>query len=375
MQEKFRVFSDRFSGEIIAPLIGATDITSIESFKLNTFIYWQNSSVIRNIYSITCIVLIGLARSWRSGRFDVVISPNPLGTALAGWMLARLTGAKLIVEVNGNFESAFKFSREGLTDITLLDRLREKISRILIPFNLRRATVVKLVYRDQLVPLNINLDGISTVAFPDYVPIKRFLEADKADDKYVLLLGYPWYLKGVDILIKAFNQISSEFHDYRLKVVGWCPEGREYFEDLAKDNPNIELLNAVEYEEVIELMTHCSLYALASRTDSAPRVLFEAMASRKPIVAASVDGVPELIKDGYNGLLFTSEDYMDLANKIRMVLSDAGLADRIAGNGYNHVREHLSEKVYFDKYSAMILQICASEDQGDSKGGMADSTM
>lgn len=88
------------------------------------------------------------------------------------------------------------------------------------------------------------------------------------------------------------------------------------------------------------------------------------MASRKPIVAANVDGVPELIRDGYNGLLFESENFVDLANKMRMILSDTELADRIAGNGCSHVQEHLSERVYFDKYRAMIRSVSTSGEQG-----------
>lgn len=356
--EKFQALSEYFDGEILTPMIGSTGIDRLGNFRLNTYTYVQNSSILRNAYAFASIVFRGLGISLRRGRFDVIISPNPLSTGLAGLLLARLSGARSVIEVNGNFESAFKFGREGQSEVTWMDRLKERVSKVIIPFSLRRASVVKLVYRHQLDPLGIGQGRIRTVSFPNFVPIRRFIEAAHGDRHYILLMGFPWYLKGVDLLIRAFRRISDEFPDYRLKVVGWCPEGREYFEDLAAGNPKIELLDPVEYDGVIELMANCSLYVLASRTDSSPRVLREAMASRKPIIASNTDGVPDLITDGYNGLLFENGNVDDLEKKMRMVLGDAKLAERLADNGYSHVQEQLSEKVYADRYRELIESVC-----------------
>ena len=264
--------------------------------------------------------------------------------------------AKVIIEVNGNFEAAFKFGRKGGRDPNWIDRLKHLISRSIIAFVLKRADRVKLVYKDQLVPLGLK-NKVSTTSFPNYVSIQNFLDMPKSDEGYLLLLGYPWYLKGVDVLIKAFNEISDEYPDLKLKVVGWCPEGREYFETLAGENKHIELCNPVDYKDVIPLMANCSIYVLASRTDSSPRVLREAMASCKPIIAAAIDGVPELIIDGYNGLLFEKENVQDLANKIKILLDEKSLSERLAKNGFKYVQKELSEEVYLNKYIVMIEEM------------------
>ncbi len=81
------------------------------------------------------------------------------------------------------------------------------------------------------------------------------------------------------------------------------------------------------------------------------------MASKKPIIAANIDGVPDLIKDGFNGLLFEKENVDDLAGKIRLLLSDKLLAQRLAQNGYEYVQEHLSEKQYITQYKKMIEKV------------------
>ena len=103
-------------------------------------------------------------------------------------------------------------------------------------------------------------------------------------------------------------------------------------------------------------MTACSLYVLASRTEAMGRVLLEAMASEKPIIASNVDGVPTVIRDGYNGLLFVSESVDDLADKMRTVLSDKQRATTLARNGLEYVMSNLSEACYLNKYQEMVRQ-------------------
>ena len=84
------------------------------------------------------------------------------------------------------------------------------------------------------------------------------------------------------------------------------------------------------------------------------RVLLEAMACRKPIIASNVGGIPEVIKNGYNGLLFKSENVDDLADKIRLVLSDKKVATMLRNNAHSYVKEKLSEECYANNYINMI---------------------
>lgn len=354
---KYQHLSKMFSGVIITPVDKSRSNMrmKIGNFELYGYPYFHGNSVFRNLYSFFYSVYYSLKAHYFNKKIDVIVSPNPLMTGLTALFISKLIGAKTIIEVNGNFETAFKFGRMGTAKPRLIELVKDKISKHIISYILKRASMVKLVYKNQLKPLNIKAEEkIKKTSFPNFVPINEFIESDKNDAKYILLMGYPWYLKGVDLLIKAFNRLTDEFPEYRLKVVGWCPEGREYFEELAKGNSRIDLCDPVFYEGVIPLMTGCSLYVLASRTDSSPRVLREAMASRKPIIAADIDGVPDLIRDGYNGLLFRKEDVDDLAEKIRKILSDPVLADNLARNGYAYVQEKLSEKRYVDNYKSMM---------------------
>jgi glycosyltransferase involved in cell wall biosynthesis len=288
-----------------------------------------------------------------------IFSNDPLLTGLISLILGKLINAKVVIEVNGNFESAFKYGSTGKAELTFEEKIKDKLSKHIIRFTLKRADTVKLVSHRQLKPLMdvSDINKIKSFSFPNFVPIQYFMNESPPDKRYVLLVGFPWYLKGVDILIKAFNNITAEFPDLRLKVVGWCPSGRDFFENLTQGNPNIELCNPVPRMEVVKLMNECSLYVLASRTDASPRVLREAMASKKPIIAANIDGIPELVINNYNGILFEKENVDDLTQKMRMILYDKTFADKIAKNGFEYVQRKFSEKIYIKQYKEMIESI------------------
>lgn len=353
---KYEILSKHLSGDIITPILEDSDsmVKHIDHFNLHTFRYLRGNSVLRNCYSVLSIVKIAL-RLNKQKKFNVIISTNPLTTGILVIVLSKLLGAKSVVEVNGNFETSFKFGRGGPRNRRFMESIKERMSKPMISWVLRHSDGVKLVYKDQLEPFNSLHQNLSKISvFPNFVPISRFIDAEKTDGKYILLLGYPWYLKGVDILIKAFKNICDTVKDYSLKIVGWCPEGKEYFENLADGNPRIELCDPVYYEEVIPLMCNCSVYVLASRTDSSPRVLREAMAAKKPIVASNIDGVPDLIINDYNGVLFEKENVEDLSNKLLLLLKNKNKADELSQNGFNYVQKYLSEDIYLEKYKTML---------------------
>jgi glycosyltransferase involved in cell wall biosynthesis len=244
-QEKLLHLSNDFSGDMIFAVSKGgknSDLKEIGNFWLHQYDYIKESTIARNLYTFWMSLYCALKIFYSGRRYEVIVSSTPFVTGLAAILLSRLTKAKAVIEINGNFESAYKYDSKDGFGGRLLMRIKDKVSRSWISFVVRKADGVKLVYDRQLEPLGIHATDVKKVfSFANFVPIRRFMEAEKSDRGYVLLLGYPWYLKGVDILIKAFKKISTEFPDLRLKVVGWCPSGREYFEGLADGDSRIEL--------------------------------------------------------------------------------------------------------------------------------------
>ena len=104
-------------------------------------------------------------------------------------------------------------------------------------------------------------------------------------------------------------------------------------------------------------MAACSLFVLPSRTEAMGRVLIEAMACKKPIVASNVDGIPTIVKNDFNGLLFESENVDDLAEKIDRLLGNKDLAKKLAENGYIYAQTQLSEQKYVENFRDMVKNL------------------
>jgi glycosyltransferase involved in cell wall biosynthesis len=302
--------------------------------------------LIRPLWDLLYFIGTGLYLTARNGRYDVVMAYGPYRTGFAGWIVSRLTGARFILEIPGNPRMAHDFSAGMLTS------MKRRIAPRVVSFLVRRADHLRLRYPDQLEGMDAGQPGRTSV-FPNFIPVALIPRRYETDERYVLFIGYPWKLKGVDILIQAFERISAKHPDVRLKIVGYCPD-RAPFERLANGNPRIEFHDPVPNERAMELMAGCEVFVLASRTDAFARVLVEAMAAERPIVASRVDGTPHYILDGERGLLFDSENVEQLAERIDRLLSNPGEARRLAANGYHFVHEELSEHRYAESFRDMI---------------------
>jgi glycosyltransferase involved in cell wall biosynthesis len=309
------------------------------------------SAYLRPLRVLWYLVRTGRRLSRREGRYDAIVTYGALTTGFAGVILKRLTGSPLIVDMPGH-----PFRGLALQG-GLMGRLKAAIARRLVPAVLRQADAVKLLYPSQLDDLRLSRRPM-TVVFHDFTAVR---EHDKSDEneKYILLLGYPWYLKGADVLIRAFLRIADRHPEYRLLIVGHCAD-RTPFEQLADGHSRIEFRPAVFPEQARLLIQRCSMLVLPSRTEAMGRVILEAYAAQKPVIASRVDGLPYVIDDGRTGLLFESENDAELANRIDDVLSNPQLALRLAAAGHQRVHRDLGEAAFAARYADLVSTVVAA---------------
>lgn len=328
----------------------AESFNTLGSFRYHATFSTGTPGLLKIIWNLGFYLRQGLGLSRSQGAFDAIIAYGPFTCSIAGWIISRLTGAKFIIEVPGPPTEGFIF-QPGL-----LSRIKLHVARIYVPFLLRRADGLRLYYPSQL-------DGVRGVkfppafVFPDLVPLSTIASMEQVtrriDGRYILLLGFPFNRKGVDILIKAFNKISDKHPDISLKVVGHCPDLAPY-QKLAEGNPRIFLSTGVAHAQALELMAGCTIFALPSRAEGVPRVLIEAMAAGKPIVSTRVNGIPYIIEDECNGLLVDADDVDGFASKLDRLLDDPGFARKLAEEARNRVFRDLSETRYVEQFCAMM---------------------
>ncbi len=91
--------------------------------------------------------------------------------------------------------------------------------------------------------------------------------------------------------------------------------------------------------DVADLLHLMDVVALTSRWEGLPRVVPQAMAAGKPVVATAVNGTPEAVADGVTGLLVAPGDVGAMADGIARLLADPGLARRMGEEGRRRVAE------------------------------------
>jgi glycosyltransferase involved in cell wall biosynthesis len=166
--------------------------------------------------------------------------------------------------------------------------------------------------------------------------------ADRHDPGLILFIGRFDHLKGVDLAIEAFRMIRDDYPAARLRLIGPChgefapgsgsasPE--QYLDEhLPGDRASgrVEWLGPVPHGALVGHRREARACVVASRFETFPMAVLEATALGCPVIASEVGGIPEVIRDGHNGLLFPMGDAAALAAQLRRILDGPDLAARL----------------------------------------------
>jgi glycosyltransferase involved in cell wall biosynthesis len=167
------------------------------------------------------------------------------------------------------------------------------------------------------------------------------------------MVGAPWYLKGADILVKAFLALAPEFPDVKLKLLGHYPDRAE-LDLIIAGSAQVEILAARPHPEALKVISGALVLVLPSRCEGLGRVLLEGMAAAVPVVGSDVGGIPVLVRDGENGFLIPVGDTRALTTRLRELLQDPGLRSRMGEAGYARAHGDLNENAYVRDFARMV---------------------
>jgi len=95
----------------------------------------------------------------------------------------------------------------------------------------------------------------------------------------------------------------------------------------------VRFAGAVNQDAILDFYGQADAFVLPSFAEGLPVVLMEAMAMGVPCITTSITGVPELIRDGQEGLLVPASDADGLARAIETLMDDPELCRRVAEAG------------------------------------------
>ena len=121
---------------------------------------------------------------------------------------------------------------------------------------------------------------------------------------------------------------------------------------------NFVWLKNLKYpEEVKEFFSEIDIFLLLSGMEGLGQTIIEALLMKKPIIATNVGGIPELIRDGKNGLLIKNGDSKKIIENITKLFSNSIFAKEIAETGYNTVKQKYSWKTIAEIFLLLIKKM------------------
>lgn len=170
--------------------------------------------------------------------------------------------------------------------------------------------------------------------------------------------------------IRAMKLLTAEFPKARLVLVG-DGEERATLEALTLEQGlHDRVIFLGMRKDVSEQLGAADLFVLSSISEGIPLTLLEAMAAGLPCVATRVGGIPEVIVDGRTGLLATPSDPRELADKIRVMLSDTLLRQRIGAAGAERVREHFDASQMHQAYAKLFGEMLGTNTASSTSQGL-----
>jgi len=253
------------------------------------------------------------------------LQPDVVNAHAAHYAIAALrAGYPTLLTIHGVVRKEAEIYRS-----TLFDRLRFLLENGYERYALRRVRDIVAIspyvlgeYRERS---NASWHRIDNPLPPE------FFELPNREQSGQLL--YPGTIderKNVLDLVRAMAIVSESLPHAQLRIAGRTTNPAYYRQVqalVAKENlhENVALIGLQDMEAMMQEYSRSAAVLLASRQETAPMAVIEAMAAAKPVVATRVGGVPDLVEDGQTGYLVQAGDVTGLARRTVELLQDDGL--------------------------------------------------
>jgi glycogen(starch) synthase len=179
------------------------------------------------------------------------------------------------------------------------------------------------------------------------------------DPPRLLCVGRLVSAKGFDLALEAVAALRGRHPRLTLAFAGAGPE-RERLERMAGElgiRERVSFEGWIDPTEICARMARASAVVLPSRREGLPVVAVEAAWAGRPVVAADVSGMREVVLDGRTGRLVPPDDRDALATAIGEIVADSDRARRMGAAGRRHAAERFSVEGMMDAYEGLYERL------------------
>ena len=174
-------------------------------------------------------------------------------------------------------------------------------------------------------------------------------------DKCIVFIGRLSAEKGVLTLVRAMKDVR----DVDLILVGDGPQ-RAILEAyvLSHGLTNVKFAGWVTPDDLKCIASRTRFVVLPSEWyENSPLVIYEAFALGKPVLGSNRGGIPELVEDGVNGLLFEAGNVSDLATKIEYLLDRPALIEEMGRNARTRAEREFDLDMHYERIMGVYSHV------------------
>lgn len=194
-------------------------------------------------------------------------------------------------------------------------------------------------------------------ALPGYIQITD----KKRENKDIITIGVVSrleHIKGMDLVVPAFAKVYEKNKNIRLLMVG---DG-SLLKEMEEDANRLHLKNIIKFvgrQEQAALQSYydkIDVLLMPSRSEGFGLTAIEGMARGCVLVASNTGGLPEVVREGYVGLLHQPESVDDLANKICSLIENPKHFEQMRSHLHDYVQQFIFARyadLFTDLYSKL----------------------
>jgi phosphatidylinositol alpha-mannosyltransferase len=202
-------------------------------------------------------------------------------------------------------------------------------------------------YASHFVPGDYEIipNGVDISYFrPDVPPIQEYCDGKLN----IVFMGRLEFRKGINYLLKAFQEVKAEMPETRLIICGPGTKLRRRYEQWVKDVhlQDVVFTGMVSYEQQPSYYRTADIFcAPATSRESFGMILLEAMATGRPIVATNIEGFAAVVTNGEEGILVPPMTVRPLAEALLKLLKDKQLRQQMGDKGIITARKYAWEGI------------------------------
>ena len=280
-----------------------------------------------NVFIQAACFLRGVFRLFRliRGRRYVAIESFTHHANLIGLPVAWVAGIPNRIGSHRGKIEGFPPFLERLHAIMINSPIATRL--VVVAERVREDALTEGVHARRIIKIANGID-IPRVDPVDVLRVRNELR-ESGNDIFLLSVGRLRYQKGHDILLEAMPRVLEEFPNVVLLIAGEGVLRQELQAEAVKLNITERVKFLGVRNDIPLLISFSDLFLFPSRFEGMPNALLEAMGYGLPVVATSVQGVDEIIRDGENGIIVPMDDPKAVSDAILRLLHNPDERQRL----------------------------------------------